>query len=169
MTDYLENKMIVLTALFGLMFNFANPAFAMNDYPLNPQPSLTPGALCTTPNNYRYPERIPYCNRDVSGETKDRVVKKYDVTFGYRVASIGRQNFKIDHYIPLCMGGSNGEDNLWPQHPNVYMITDPIEPLLCEKMAKGILSQSDAIRFIKLVKNDLQQAKFLLEKLKNMN
>jgi hypothetical protein len=161
--------MIVLTALFGLILTLANNAFALDAYPIYPQPSLTPGALCTTPTRYRYPERIPYCERDVNSETKDRVVKKYDTTFGYRVGSIGRQNFKIDHYIPLCMGGSNAEQNLWPQHPTVYAITDPIEPLLCEKMSKGILSQNEAVRLIKLVKNDLNQARYLLEKLKDMN
>jgi hypothetical protein len=165
MTDYLENKMIVLTALIGLILNFATPAFAMDAFPIGPQPSLTPGSLCTTPDAYRYPEKIRYCNRNVESKLKDDIVKRYDATFGYRVGSIGRQNFKIDHYIPLCMGGSNAESNLWPQHPTVYAITDPIEPLLCNKMAKGELSQAEAIRLIKLVKNDLSQASKLLQSL----
>ena len=160
--------MNALTAFFGLILCFSTSSFALDAYPSGPQPSLTPGSLCTTPDTRRYPEKIAYCERNVESDLKDHIVKKYDATFGYRIGSIGRQNFKIDHYIPLCMGGSNAEENLWPQHPSVYVITDPIEPLLCNQMAKGLMKQSDAVRLIKLVKNDLSQAPRILQSLKEM-
>jgi hypothetical protein len=150
--------MIARIALLILSLASTHSTWASNDYPLTPQPSLTPGSLCQNGGSRRYPERIPYCERDVDHELKEQVVRNYDRTFGYRVGSIGRHHFKIDHYIPLCMGGSNNADNLWPQHPSVYEITDPIEPLLCERMAKGLISQAEAIKIIKIVKNDLNRA-----------
>jgi len=63
-----------------------------------------------------------------------------------------RKDFKIDHFIPLCAGGSNDPSNLWPQHKSVYEITDPVEPLICAKMAAGKLDQAYAIKLITTAK-----------------
>jgi hypothetical protein len=155
--------MKVMTVVLGLVFSLSTNALALDQYPQSPQPSLTPGALCKTPSARRYPEKIAYCERDVDGETKDEVVQRYDATFGYQVARIGRHKFKIDHYIPLCMGGSNEESNLWPQHPSVYEITDPLEPVLCQKMAEGKLKQADAVQLIKKAKANLNQVRSIME------
>jgi hypothetical protein len=155
-------SLVILAALTFTPFIHAQAA-ADQRFPTSPQPSLTPGALCVTPNEYRYPEKIPYCNRDVDGELKDQIVQRYDATFGYQIEKMGRRNFKIDHYIPLCMGGSNDETNLWPQHPSVYVITDPLEDILCRKMFEGKLKQVDAIRLIKQAKGNLSQAKSIIE------
>jgi hypothetical protein len=65
---------------------------------------------------------------------------------------MGRRDFKIDHFIPLCMGGSNELDNLWPQHPSIYVMTDPIEEQLCIRLREGRMKQSDAVRIIRLAK-----------------
>ena len=73
-----------------------------------------------------------------------------------------RADFKIDHYIPLCAGGSNDESNLWPQHESVYQITDPLEPLVCEKMAAGKLTQAQAIELVRQAKNDLSKADVII-------
>jgi hypothetical protein len=158
--------MKVMTVVLGLVLSLSATAYGNygnEPFPKNPHPSLTPGTLCTSASEIRYPERIRYCNRDVESETKDQVVRQYDTSFGFKIEKIGRRNFKIDHYIPLCMGGSNEETNLWPQHPSVYEITDPIEPLLCQRMAEGKLKQADAVKLIKQAKNDLSQARKILE------
>lgn len=133
-------------------------AFALeSDFP-SANPQLTPGALCTKPDAYRYPEKIAYCNRDVTFETKDLLIKQYDEQLGYKIESLQRGDFKIDHFIPLCAGGGNEMTNLWPQHKSVYEITDPIEPLVCKKMSLGKLKQADAIRLIVRAKMNLSQA-----------
>lgn len=160
--------MKLMTVVLGLVLNF-NLALAANPaYPQNPHPSLTPGALCNSRSTLRYPERIPYCDRDVSGDRKDLVVERYDANFGYQIERMGRRNFKIDHYIPLCMGGSNDETNLWPQHPSIYAITDPLEQALCDKMALGLLKQVDAVRLIKEAKNNLSRASAILESVRSI-
>jgi len=137
-------------------------SFADNRFPIKPDPAMTPGDLCHRPDTLRYPERIKYCSRDVSTNTKDRVIKTYDAKFGYNISHQNRQDFKIDHYIPLCMGGSNEIANLWPQHQTVYFQTDPLEGLMCEKMQAGRLKQAEAVLLIKRAKNDLSQVRAVL-------
>lgn len=129
---------------------------AGGNFPKGPDATLTPGALCNHPDSYRYPEKIAYCERDVSTSTKAAVFQKYD-QIGYRTRSMKRQAFKIDHYIPLCAGGSNDIKNLWPQHESVYQITDQLEALVCEKMAAGRLKQKDAVNLIIEAKNHLDE------------
>ena len=149
--------------LFALAFVclLSLTSHAMDSFPKGPDANLTPGALCTSPDSYRYPEHIPYCSRNVDTITKKDVFAEYD-KLGYRTQSMNRGDFKIDHYIPLCMGGANSESNLWPQHKSVYAITDPLEPALCGKMAEGKLKQADAVRLMKQGKANLDQVPAIL-------
>jgi hypothetical protein len=137
-------------------------------YPTTPHEELTPGALCERPSQKRYPEGIPYCSRDVEPSTKRAVMEEYDRTLGYRTTQMERSQFKIDHFIPLCMGGSNREENLWPQHRTVYEQTDPLEGLACEKMAQGRLLQKDAVAMIREAKYDLKKAPVILRRLQSL-
>jgi hypothetical protein len=129
---------------------------AKGGYPTGPDRNLTPGSLCPQADEYRYPERVPYCRRDVERDTKQAIIREYDQKFGYEIGRMPRQDFKIDHVIPLCAGGSNERNNLWPQHKSVYNVTDPMEPLACEKMQAGRLRQADAVRMIIRAKLDLR-------------
>lgn len=134
------------------------PRERQGSYPEGPNESVTPGATCSRPDEYRYPEQIAYCERDVSTSTKQAIIRDYDAQFGYTIGQMNRQDFKIDHYIPLCMGGSNEVKNLWPQHKSVYNVTDPLEQKLCQLMAMGRMQQAEAIQKIKQVKNHLNEA-----------
>ncbi len=144
-----------LFVLFALLVVSVS-SFANDQFPIGPDQSITPGALCNRPDSHRYPEQINYCERNVDTQTKWGRFEAYD-QLGYHTRQMDRQDFKIDHYIPLCMGGSNDIKNLWPQHKSVYTITDPLEQLLCEKMAEGKLLQRDAVRIIMQAKNHLEQ------------
>ncbi len=123
-------------------------------YPMGPDARLTTGALCTTPIEHRYPEQIPYCDRDVLTETKNEIFVAYR-RLGYTLPSQDRKDYKIDHYIPLCMGGANSAKNLWPQHVTIYSQTDTLEKAICDKMASGRMKQADAVKMVKAVKNNL--------------
>lgn len=135
------------------------------DFPQGPDAHLTPGSLCSHPSTHRYPERIPYCERNVESQLKREIFREYDAKLGYNTTQMDRQAFKIDHYIPLCMGGSNEKDNLWPQHVSVYTLTDPMEGLACEKMAQGVLTQEHAIELIKRGKNDFDTIDTVIDEL----
>lgn len=145
-------------ALFVSMLVVSTVSHAGGNFPMGPDAALTPGALCERADTYRYPEHIKYCERDVSTDTKGGIFQKYD-QIGFRTRSMKRQAFKIDHYIPLCAGGSNDVKNLWPQHESIYEITDKLEALICEKMAAGRLKQKDAVDLIMQAKNNLDQVR----------
>lgn len=151
--------------VFVLLFSIA---FAQPQFPIAPDTQMTPGSVCERSNTYRYKERIRYCRRDVSKQTKAVLIRRYDSELGYIVGKMKRFDFKIDHYIPLCMGGSNETDNLWPQHKSVYVITDPMEQVACEKMAEGVLLQADAIEMIREGKNDLTKVDEIMRVLNSL-
>lgn len=136
-------------------------------FPSGPDESLTPGVLCTSGRNQRYAEKINYCDRNVSSRTKAEVFRLYD-QIGYRTRTMKRQDFKIDHYIPLCAGGSNDIKNLWPQHVSVYRITDGLEQTVCEKMAAGRLSQKRGVAFIVEAKNNLDRAAYIIRVVRDL-
>ncbi len=129
-----------------------------DSFPQGPVESVTPGQTCQDPDEYRYPENIAYCERNVSSSTKNQIIRDYDAQFDFTIGQMPRSEFKIDHYIPLCMGGANAVKNLWPQHKTVYEVTDPLEQKLCQLMSMGRLQQVEAIRMIKRVKNHLDEA-----------
>lgn len=153
--------------LTSLAFSFAASAHALagKRFPSTPDVSMTPGDVCKNPDEFRYPEKIPYCKRDVESQEKREIIARYDETFGYTIQQMDRQDFKIDHLIPLCMGGSNEVSNLWPQHKSIYSKTDPLEPLLCEMMSSGRILQDEAIRIIKAVKEEPDTAADVLKEL----
>jgi hypothetical protein len=137
-------------------------------FPHVPDPQLTLGSLCDEPDEFRYRERIPYCKRDVDRRTKEKIIKTYDQLRGYRISHLKRHKFKIDHYIPLCAGGSNDIDNLWPQHESVYEVTDPLEQRVCERLSQGLILQKEAIELIRIGKNNLEQVQGILSHLEDL-
>lgn len=179
MPDYEELMMkhlLVLALITTFNFAFAdiddlvigNFAFDLMDgaqFPIHPNEDLTPGHACDYPTTYRYPEHIPYCERNVDNTTKAKIIQTYDAQLGFQVGKMNRQDFKIDHYLPLCMGGANSSDNLWPQHKSIYPTTDIIEDKICQLMAKGKMLQREAFAHIRRVKNNLDEAPTLLKDL----
>jgi hypothetical protein len=152
---------------YYLFYKFYSPTEAVA-YPWNPDAQLTPGELCTDSDIFRYKEHIRYCPRKVSNERKYHIYEDYDKILGFHTLLMNRKDFKIDHFYPLCAGGSNSSANLWPQHKSVYEITDPVEQILCEKMADGLLTQKKAIELITLTKLHLEKAKEVFDYLKSL-
>lgn len=157
------------TFIFFFFFILHYPPIAnANEFPLKPELSITPGELCSDSSQTRYEERISYCKRDVDFEFKHYIREEYDKRFGYSILEMEWSDFKIDHFIPLCAGGSNGEKNLWPQHVSIYEITDPIEHIACEKMNFNLLLQEEAVELIKKVKLNLDEADSVLRYLESL-
>jgi len=157
----MSKKMQLAAVFIVLSFNFS--VLASDKFPKMPDAHLTPGELCQRPDAYRYPERIAYCERNVDSKTKRKVMNTYDKELGYQTTKMPRNKFKIDHFIPLCMGGSNSEQNLWPQHESIYQQTDELEFVLCQKMSQGDLKQSDAVDLIKRAKFEVKMVEELLQ------
>ncbi len=142
----------LLVAFVLLLSSFA---LAGANFPVGPNPTLTPGSLCTSPTSQRYPEHINYCERDVASDLKNQIIQTYDQQLGFHIGSMDRGDFKIDHFIPLSIGGSNESTNLWPQHKSIYGVTDQLEQLLSNKISAGRIKQADAVRVIREAKLNL--------------
>lgn len=136
-------------------------------FPHSPDLSLTPGALCTTPSEFRYPERIAYCEREVNSWQKEIVFINYR-KIGYSLSG-ERLQYKIDHFIPLCLGGSNELANLWPQFESISKKTDPLEPIACAALAKGKISQAEVIDLVIAAKLDLTKLAATIKRLKKLS
>lgn len=141
-------KTLFLLALVSFSFD----TFAGRAYPQSPDLSVTPGALCSTPSEFRYPEKIAYCEREVNTWQKEQVFITYR-KLGYSLSG-ERSQYKVDHFIPLCAGGSNDVSNLWPQYYTISAKTDALEPLGCKVLAKGKISQKELIDLVTEVKLD---------------
>lgn len=151
-----------------LVFVSGFSTFARSTFPKNPDTTLTPGSVCKRANHYRYPERVAYCERNVDKSRKQESIRNYNQKLGYNILPGERSSFKIDHLIPLCAGGSNELDNLWPQHKSIYEITDPLEPLICEKMSQGRLKQAKAIEYIRRAKLHLEEVDQVMSEIQDL-
>jgi hypothetical protein len=125
-------------------------------FPLTPNPQWTTGEVCTPDNRdfreYRYGEKIPYCVRNVSSETKAKI---YDL---YKIPLHCRYRYTIDHFIPLSVGGDNSPANLWPEHKLVKQTRMSLEEDLFEGLKAGTILQKDAINEIVKIKTTLTAA-----------
>jgi hypothetical protein len=155
-----------LMLLFLSLLMITSMALAA-EYPTAPIEEVTPGDLCDRPDAFRYPENIPYCSRDVDFHTREEVFQTYRRR-GFRLTIQNRQDYKIDHLIPLCAGGSNAEENLWPQHVSLFTVTDPIERVGCLKLRDGKIRQRQLIRLIKKAKFNISEARAVLRELESL-
>lgn len=158
-----KSFLTVFLGLFLVVTVQANPSF-----PIGPDANLTPGSLCDHPDSLRYRERIPYCERDVDTRLKNEIFQDYIHKLGFRIDMRKRYLYKIDHLIPLCAGGSNHRDNLWPQHESIYKKTDILESTVCEKMSEGRLTQRAAVDMILKAKKDLSKVTEVLAELRRL-
>lgn len=157
----------LLSVICVLVSLTSHAQVAKKVYPLGPDPRLTPGSLCDRPTESRYPEGIAYCEREVSSETKDYVFKEYRTQLGYALGD-RHNNYKVDHFIPLCAGGSNREDNLWPQYVAVYSKTDALEELACKKLSQGKIKQAEVVNLIKAAKRNLSLVPQTMQRLNSL-
>ena len=128
--------LLILTASGGQVLAF----------PLTPDPHATGGDLCDTGNSdfkeFRYEERIPYCDRNVSSGVKNRVYEAYGIPRKCR------KEYTIDHFIPLAIGGSNEAENLWPEHKNLKATRLSLESDVYYDLRAGRITQVQAIELV---------------------
>ena len=96
-------NLLILAALI------AAPAFAVSTYPYLPDAKLTPGVVASIDTALVCEKDYPARVRHVTTTTKNKVYKNYKVD-----KDKCTKGCKIDHLIPLAIGGSNDIGNLWP-------------------------------------------------------
>lgn len=106
---------------------------------------LTPpvaGSLCYTSNHdfdeYRYDQQIAHCARAVTTAKKIEICRRDGVA--------DRTNYTVDHIIPLSIGGSNEDDNLWCQNKILNVTRQEFSAYV--KLRNGEITQLEAIIFI---------------------
>lgn len=127
---------------------------------LYPNPNMTPGLAATLSvddltKTYtdNCPNSKPSCtysqdHRNVPASVHKKVYDEYDVPPDQRNIRDG----EVDHFYPLCAGGSNDISNLWYQ-PAVgdwngkdfgYHTKDKLEAYICVQIKAGRLTPKDA-------------------------
>jgi hypothetical protein len=111
--------------------------------PQAPNPTLTPGALCSPLDpdfgHRAYPAKLPLCKRHVTKSKERAVLKAYGLPYPTPGAA-------LDHRIPLCAGGSNAAENLWPEPKKPSLDKDKLERRLCGQLRQGTITQVEALR-----------------------
>lgn len=130
--------MFIASILVMSLQAFAGPLPA----PLVPDDSTT-GILCTTSDpdftEFRYDEKIPYCERNVSPSEKSRIYDHYGIPRNCR------HEYTIDHFYPLSLGGNNERGNLWPEHREIKHSRQNLEMRLYQALRAGRVSQRAAL------------------------
>jgi hypothetical protein len=84
-------------------------ATTAQSYPYLPSPELTPGLVASTDTVLVCAKDYPAKARNVSRSIKNKVYRAHKVD-----KERCNKGCKIDHLIPLSIGGSNDPRNLWP-------------------------------------------------------
>lgn len=120
------------------------PAATARNPKLYPNPHLTPGdvlpvtaAQVSVPG---YSSRV----RNVPVSEKRAVFAEYDMTYPQKSGA-----YECDHFIPLCLGGSNSIKNLWPEPAPQFHWKDGLELYLWHEVRAHRISLGEAQREIR--------------------
>jgi hypothetical protein len=118
-------------------------ASGATDYAIIPDPELTPGAVRTTDVG----DICAHGTRELrhwSRERDSRILAEYGLPPG------PHPQFKVDHLVPLCLGGADSDSNLWPEPRRALEPEwnaerkDDLEARLCQMVCAGALDVREA-------------------------
>jgi hypothetical protein len=89
-----------------------------------PNASTTPGAIASSNPAVVCQYGYAQAHRDVPYSVRDRVYNEYGIPRGHR------KGLRIDHLVPLEIGGANDVRNLWPQSLGDSKRKDEVEDAL---------------------------------------
>ncbi|MGI9113743.1 MAG: hypothetical protein ACR2FX_01690 [Chthoniobacterales bacterium] len=125
------------TGLFLLILAIGRIACASDPTLMLPDPSLTPGKVAAGP-------------RDLRGVTFGM---EQHVFTRYRIPPERHGQFRIDHLIPLELGGADDISNLWPQPVKIRPYNprrkEMLTRRLIELIAAGLMTRTQAQEVIR--------------------
>jgi hypothetical protein len=140
-------KRVILS--FVLIFGSLAQAAQM-PFPTTPNPKTSPGGVCNSSDSdyrgLRYTQKIPVCDRNVTDGMKHAVYQAYGIPLRCK------DQFTVDHIIPLSIGGSNRIENLWPEHRRVKATRLEFETEIHLMVQEGRINQRDAIDQVRRIK-----------------
>lgn len=149
-----SREFVDVRALAGLMASARSIRFSPppretpDEKSAQPDWGVTPGRLCTADDpdfsEYRYAEKVPYCKRNVTAARKKRVAAQYGVPWE------DAPKFEFDHLIPVCVGGSSQDGNIWPQPRGDAEADgkDKVENQVCARLRAGTMTQAQAVKAV---------------------
>ena len=106
----------------------------IHSYPTYPDPKLTPGDIVNYPIEKICVSGYSDEERHVTNSRKKEVYAEYGVPYPQPKGS-----YEVDHFMPVCIGGSNEMSNLWLQpaqpYPG-YHEKDQLEQYLCRAVCR---------------------------------
>ncbi len=123
-----------LCATLGLILLCRMPATAAM-----PNHALTPGDVAESNTAEVCSIGDAERRRSVSYRVRDRVYLSYGIPRGQR-----KGRYRIDHLIPLELGGSNLPSNLWPQPFDDSKLKDRVESELHDAVCSGAMKLGQA-------------------------
>ena len=105
------------------------------------QPPAPEGSLCPagSPDHGYTIQGVAYCQRRVPGKLRASIFARYGIPRGRW------HLYELDHVIPLCLGGGNGPENLWPELWVHAKRKDVLESRLCRALKAGKMTQAAAV------------------------
>lgn len=123
-----------LRALAGTGFEIMAPTKFENCTLENNQPDkeCTPGAL--------FPDilRGDLCKRGYASTVKAVSKKIKTATYtAYGITEEQKKNYTLDRFVPINLGGTNDQSNIWPQLTGDSANKNKVESFLFEEMCSG--------------------------------
>jgi len=119
----------------------AGPSSLVRDAHLYPNPALTPGETLTVTTAQVSVPGYASSVRNVTTAEKRQVYAAYGIAYPQRSGT-----YECDHFIPLCLGGSNSISNLWPEPSPEFHWKDGFEVYLWRQVRAGSISLDEAQR-----------------------
>ena len=132
----------MIRTVFAIFMLLTSPALAA-EIEILPDHDLTPGSVFS--NTLQLICRHATDRRGImTPARRDEVLERYDLPTG------PHPDYEIDHLVPLCLGGSDDLENLWPQPRGSIEpkwnaeAKDRLEKRLCALVCDGLLDIGDA-------------------------
>ena len=117
---------------------------AQRDPRLYPDPRLTPGDVLPVTAAQVSVSGYSSKVRNVPVSEKREVFAEYRLTYPQKAGA-----YECDHFIPLCLGGSNSIRNLWPEPAPQFHWKDGLEVYLWRQLRAGKITLAEAQREIR--------------------
>lgn len=105
-------------------------------------PVLTPGRLCSQADpdfDHVSVGGFAVCKRHVTPTVRRTVFARYGIPRGRW------RDYELDHLVPLCAGGSNAVENLWPEPLAHAAKKDRLEAKVCSLLRARRVEQEAAL------------------------
>ncbi len=135
------SKTTKLHALAGKDFEMLTPTKFENCTSQHTQPDIacTPGAVFTDIL------RGDLCKRGYASTVKAVSTKIKTATYtAYGITEEEKKNYILDRFVPINLGGTNDQSNIWPQLTGNSANKNKVESFLFEEMCAGRITVSQS-------------------------